>query len=629
MQKKRGKTFIIGLVLICLLVVLNYWILQVNPLFLRKIGISLRFSFTLVFPALMIIFTAALFLPERWGKWAALFVFAGVFSLPLIGVWASGLTDNYMMSGMLPLADAGAYYANTMWFVQNGVFSVFASRRPLFNGLLVGMAAISQFNLVQIQSILVIIVAVPCALISLRLLNQLHPVSIALFTTVLFFYFRRYAGVVSSETVGFTLGVLGCFFLWDSIREKKFSDYLVGIFLTTLALLARAGAFAILPMLLLWGIFYLRKENTPLIKFILVFCIPILAAYLVNKVLLVSYGASEGVAFSNYSYSLYGLAKGGAYWTQIFEDHPELLDLPNSEQTRMAYQLAVRMIADKPMQFITGLLTEWKLFFSETYYGIWSFISPHPLQAAFKNIPMLVTHISLYGLSLAGMVFYARDRKNAYRSFAAFAFAGFLLSVPLAPPSHAYGLRAFAASLWVLGLLPAVGLDGLIPARWKGAKVEEAFPAWNGLALGAAGVIVLLICIGPAIASLSGERRSVAAGNSVVCSEGEAGILLDYHPQSTVTIDREDAFFLDGRSHYHQGRFMRNLHDIAAIEYVTDFGYFDAPFVIVPTILEDSGESVLLVDQHGSLPKTPGTFLVCGEKTGVLNVYEWAGHEIP
>ena len=74
---------------------------------------------------------------------------------------------------------------------------------------------------------------------------------------------------------------------------------------------------------------------------------------------------------------------------------------------------------------------------------------------------------------------------------------------------------------------------------------------------------------------------------------------------------------------------MRNLHDIAAIEYVTDFGYFDAPFVIVPAILEDSGESVLLVNQHGSLPKIPGTLLVCGEKTGVLNVYEWAAHEMP
>lgn len=598
-------------------------LLNANPVFLRRIGIPLRFGFTLIFPALFIILSAVLWLPKLWGNWIAIAVIAITFSLPLVGVWASGMTDSYILSGMLPMSDAGGYYANAMQFPLTGVFSDFASRRPLFNALLVGLASFSNYNLVQVQSVFIVMVALACALLALKLQNFLHPVSAALVLIVVFFYFRRFSGVISSETLGLALGILGFFFLWDSIKEKKLLVYLIGLFLTTAALLTRAGAFIILPMIILWGILYLRKPEDPVFKFILISFIPLIVAYLINKLIFVAFGAADGVAFSNYSYSLYGLAKGGAYWTQIFEDYPELLDLPNNEQASLAYQLAINLILENPAQFLAGIFHEWKLLFSETYYGIWSFISPQPLQAANKSIPMIMSHIGLYGLGLAGIWRFVRNPKCAYCAFALFTFVGFFLSAPLAPPSHAYGLRVFAASIWVLGLLPAIGLDGLIPDRWrisesiKNGSVDQL----SRVAFAIASVIVFSICIGPVIASRLAAVELSSGVVTQVCDEGTQSIWIPFHPRTVIHIEREDKFFLDGRSQYHQGRFMRNLHDIAAIEYVDDFGGYAAPFMIFPAIQYDSGEPVLLIGQQINLPDEPGQYIVCAEKVGVGNIY--------
>lgn len=632
MQKySEKKSLIFGFGLICLAFILILWVLYENPLAVRRLGVSLRFGFTLIFPALMIIFSTVLFLPQRWGNWAAVTVFAAVFSFPLIGVWASGMTDSYILSGMLPLSDAGSYYANAIQYPLTGVFSDFASRRPLFNGFLVGLAAVSDYNLVQIQSVLIVMAALASALMAIRLLEFLHPVSVSLVSMVIFFYFRRFSGVISSETLGLTLGVLGLFFLWGSIKERKLFSYSIGLFLTAMALLTRAGAFIILPMIILWGVLYLRKEETSIVKFMFLSFIPLLAAYLLNKGIFALYSAAGGVVFSNYSYSLYGLASGGAYWTQIFEDHPELVDLPNQEQTRLAYELAIKLIIAEPMQFLAGIFHEWKWFFSETYYGIWSFISPQPLQAAEKTIAMNLSHVGLYGLSLAGIFRFIKNRKCAYFAFTVFAFIGFLLSVPLAPPSHAYGLRVFAASIWVLGLLPAIGLDGLIPNKWriKGSTQNGAIYQISSSALVMASVIVFFICLGPMFATRLDDTEFSPGFAAGLCNEGTQSILLPYHPRALVNIEREDEFFLDGRSKYHQGRFMRSLHDIAAIEYVDDFGNFTSPFMIFSAVRYDSGEPIFLIGQHINLPVEPGKYIICGEKIGSGNLYEIISWIVP
>ena len=615
--------------LTCILFLLILLILDTNPVLLRSTAIALRFSFSLVFPALILVFVAVLFLPGHWGKWTASVIISMVFSIVLLGVWASGITDNYILSGMLPLADASDYYTNALHFPQTGLFSSFSSRRPIFNSVLVGLVFLADNDLILVQSLLTILTALCCAFTLVQLLDFLHPAAVSLLTVTIFFYFRRFAGVISSEILGIALGMAGFLLLWRSILRKEMLFYCLGLFLSSLALFTRAGAFVILPMLVLWGTFYLRQKEMNVVHFVLLSLLPLVAAYLVNKLLFNVYGAADGTAFSNYAYSLYGLAKGGASWVQIFEDHPELTTLPINEQTSKAYQLALQLIFSKPVDFLSGILHEWGVFFSESYSSIWSFISPHPLQATGRNIPMILSHAGLYLLSLAGILRFIKNPKCAHSAFAVFSFIGFLLSVPLAPPSHAYGLRVFAASIWVLGLLPAIGLNSLIPQKWQKAVNQQNNPAlqMHLPALFLNSTIILLIVLGPVLAYPSPTALALPVEN--FCGQQGTLIFVPYHPRSTVAIEREDAFFLDGRSRYHQGRFMRNLHDIAALEYSNDFKLFDAPFVILPAVLLQSSDSAYLVFKPEELPDEQGNYLACAQKRGVGNVYAFSEWILP
>ena len=74
---------------------------------------------------------------------------------------------------------------------------------------------------------------------------------------------------------------------------------------------------------------------------------------------------------------------------------------------------------------------------------------------------------------------------------------------------------------------------------------------------------------------------------------------------------------------------MRNLHDIAALEYSADFKLFDAPFVILPTTLAQSSDSAFLVFKPEELPDQQGNYLACAQKRGVGNVYAFSEWILP
>ncbi|MBI9044184.1 MAG: hypothetical protein JEZ06_06845 [Anaerolineaceae bacterium] len=609
----KSAFFSIGFIsALTLLIIL---LLNFNPVILRRVSISLRYNFTFLFPALILIFSTLLFLPNTWGKWIAIFLTSIIFTLSLLGVWASGLSDNYLLSGLIPLEDASDYFANAITFPFEGEFTSFASRRPIFNSFFVGLTSISQYNLVQIQSILITMAAISCAVLMTKLTDFLSPIAASLSVTMLFFYFRRFAGVLSSESLGFTLGLLGLVFLLGSIRTRNLWYYGLGIFVSTLALLTRAGAFFILPMVMLWGWFYLRSKETSIMKFILYSLVPLITAYGINKGILLFLGSEDGAAFSNYAYSLYGLAKGGVYWSIIFEDYPELLLLPESEQAHLGYQYALELIKANPLNLLRGLLHEWQVFFSESYSGIWSFLSVHPMRSSKGHLPMFIVHMGTYVLSLFAIIKYIKNRKCAYHGFAIFASIGFLFSVPLAPPSHAYGLRIFASSIWVLCLLPAMGLHDLIPEKWKmiGIRNDEEKPEML-ITFFITALILLLIIIGPIISS--GYNLSFPnSPNHLECEENQSLIMIPYHPLSRIIIDREDRFFLDGLPKYHYSKFIRNLHDMGNLSYFHYFEQFDVPFTVLPAVNQENRRFIFLVIHSDKIDQQTGFYYVCGQET--------------
>jgi len=99
------------------------------------------------------------------------------------------------------------------------------------------------------------------------------------------------------------------------------------------------------------------------------------AGFLLNWLVFRLLAVSSGVLFANFSYTLYGLASGGKYWTYIFTVHPEVLKLPEPYQSNTIYRLAFEQILQNPSLLLQGMLHNWSMFFSNPSYSAYSFVS--------------------------------------------------------------------------------------------------------------------------------------------------------------------------------------------------------------------------------------------------------------
>ena len=146
----------------------------------------------------------------------------------------------------------------------------------------------------------------------------------------------------------------------------------MGLLLLTLALNARAGAFFILPVIILWGAWSFRGVARVSWRFLIGGAGVVLFGFILNSILLKIIGSPHGMAFSNFSYTLYGLIVGGT-WTQVMVDHPEIKALAEPELSRRIYALAFEALRAHPLSLASGLCRAWQQFMLEDY--VFSFIS--------------------------------------------------------------------------------------------------------------------------------------------------------------------------------------------------------------------------------------------------------------
>ena len=163
-----------------------------------------------------------------------------------------------------------------------------------------------------------------------------------------FVFFDFFIGKALTENLGLALGALGFALLWRGARLSQMRQSLGGLFVLTLALNARAGAFFVLPMILLWGAYHYRQRKRFSLRFLFFGVGAILAGVLANLLLLQLIGANLDSAFSNYSTVLYGLAAGNKGWQQVYRDYPGVGD-------NEIWGLAIKQILSTPGLFLSGI----------------------------------------------------------------------------------------------------------------------------------------------------------------------------------------------------------------------------------------------------------------------------------
>ncbi|HEY9625329.1 MAG TPA: hypothetical protein V6C78_33725 [Crinalium sp.] len=423
------------------------------------IGLGMRYSPAIALPVLLLLLYPVYRLSGWRATWVSLAMTLVLFALPLSGLWNSAASEYpVLMGGLFPLTDGSNYYVDARRLLEGGRFDAVSSGRPLFAGVFAVLLGLTQQNVQLSLAIVVAIVAIACFLLA-REVQQSHGVlaGLAVMAT-LFLFYRRFAGSAWTESLGLTLGAIATALLWRSAHQKQRYWFVSGLFLLTLALNARAGAFFVLPVLGLWGSWFFRGKRRVSVAIALGSMAAIGLGFFLNYLVLSHVGRAD-VAFSNLSFTIYAQVVGSKDWRQVGIDYPEVLKLDQPEITYRIYELAWQEFLKHPLRLFGSFIEALATYLSPTPYGLFGFVSTYGITIASVLVIVLI-----YAISLVGLVRCLRDYKTPCHSLLIATGLGILCSIPLAPPwmdGVPSSLRAYAATLPFSALLPALGIAGL------------------------------------------------------------------------------------------------------------------------------------------------------------------------
>lgn len=590
----------LGALFIFTLILLNR-----SPNLLRPLAMNLQFGFTFVMPILFIVLYVAFRLPGWPGKLISLTVTLVLFGSALAGIWASGHTQSVFVSGLIPLRDAQYYYVDALRLLAGRSVSEFSAARPLFAGLLATVLAITGRDLMIAIMVFTAINGL-AAFFAANEIRRTHGTLAAVFLLIFLFLYYRYRtiGSVMSENIGLALGIIGIALLWRSIANKSFQLGLYALFVNVLALNTRPGPFFVLPALLLWGAWYYKMPNQRLSwRFLLLGMLAIVAGFGTNILIKQLFGTTSGVLFSQFSYALYGLASGGKSWSYIFQVHPEIRELSNPESISMVYKLTLDLIRHNPALLLQGVFHYWTVFFSNSWYNLFSYISGG------NTIINSVTRWSLYALCVLGIIKWIRKINDPYTSFIVSAATGILLSVPFVPPADAYGMRLYAASVIILGLLPAMGLV-FMTEKLK-VNIKPAVGQTNSqMILWFSMFLTLLLLFGPFLVRGSNYISEVS---TIPCQHDMNHIVVVFDSGSSIQVIKEKEPGLDWMPRFHSGIFKRNAHGLPDYNLIAWLEDVKPNTTLFYTLDYNSNRAALVEISTSELPRPGSIMKICGQ----------------
>jgi hypothetical protein len=588
--------FILGVVVFIFVLVNRY------PFPLRQMAIQARYGLTIFAPIAIIVFFLVFRLKGIWGNLLCFILILSLFALGLSGLWASGMTEPQVISGLLPTVDAGEYYYNGLRFLNGSLFSDFSTRRPIFSAFLSSLLWITNKNL-QISIALMVFFAGLCSyLATMSIRDRFGPFVSALFLILLFLFYRRFSGLVMSENIGFSLGLLSFSLLIQGIFDKKSLYLYVSLFLLSYALNARAGPFFILPFLIFGISFYLRG-NKNIWRFIIPSSIAVLFGFCFNLILFEILGSPTGTLFSNFSYTLYGLSQGGAGWTRIMVDHPEILALNETELSKRIIEFTFIAIKANPWNFIVGCSKQYIYFlnFIKSNVSVFSFASGD------NSFIYNLTQISLYLLSIIGLCHAYINRKRPFFMILLMALLGIFLSVPFLI-SDTSNMRAFAATIPIIIFFPALGIVEIInriPVFSKFKPTTSNFP-FSQITIS---ITMVLLTILPIFLFLFLKPSVIPQIN---CPTGQTQITADLINGTYVKIFPESEFFLDWMPNFHESRFKTTYLSYTMDALRNEIKLLPSRAEIMSTInLLDNKELFLVIVDQAMFDQF-GRYSICG-----------------
>lgn len=469
---------------------------------------------------LLILFTALIRIEGFWGKALTFFFTLLLFSLSLIYKWQTA--DNFStISGLLPVRDANDYYQGAQMILHGLDVTGTSTFRPMFTAFLSTIMWIVNGNLQFSLFVLVCLNAIAVFWTTLEI-NRILKNSFfaAIYLLLGYIFFRRFSGTLLTENLGFLVGNLALFFLLRGSFNQRLGHTMFGLFLLTIGLNARAGAFFILPVLVLWiAMSFQDKYN-----FWRTFFLGVGVGFVAmagNWILAGLIDSPTSAMFSNYSYTLYGLAAGNKGWEQVLIDYPGV-------SGNEIFTLAFDKIKNDPILFLKGIVGAYTDYFVASK-GAFSFL-------LLKRDRNDILNIILWALSLAGLATALTKWKFKQYSISLAFFVGIILSVGLVPPADSTQMRAYAATI-PMSLYIVVTSGGALSQILTPTKRGEEVDAGMSISLPAlfSGVILSASFLIPFILKQTGSIPVINPAG--VCEPGTHKAAFVIADGSSLTID--------------------------------------------------------------------------------------------
>lgn len=430
------------------------------------------------------------FKKNGWGwKILALVLTLVIFTLPLLRLWEIAESNYNVVLGLLPWSDAQNYYSDAFTLLQGGLFGEFSGRRPFFPTFLAILLKFTGGNIQFSIIALTIINGLTCFLFALEIrdnFGSLIGIGVLLLAQI---YYRQSSGTLMTEQLGLSLGLIAFTSLIYAIRLRNKWYFGCGLFLLTIALLTRAGAFFVIPIVLILGIILFKEQGRVTPQNMLIFTSAIAVAWGVNAILnnvVVTPGSSS---MGNFSYTLYGQAVGGKGWTQVLSDHPEINSLQSYERNQVIYQLALDEIRHNPSGLITGFVKAWKDFFIPSIFSMFGFIQTG------EKYSSLIIQIILTILAFIGLFQSWQSRTDGIYLLLLVISGGIFISIPFIPPSEAAYMRVYAVTIAIPTLLACIGLRFIITKWIPYSLPVQPLPSETGLISSGVGTALVLITL--------------------------------------------------------------------------------------------------------------------------------------
>jgi hypothetical protein len=279
----------------------------------------------------------------------------------LFGSWERGGSSFFTIGGVVPWSDAYAYFGGAQRLLFDGRLDGFNSRRPLHAAFLASELAFANLDLRKVLVIQAILLGVASYLAARAVARDLGPLAgLALFAGI-YGFARVGVHTVMSETMGVALGALAFAALWSTLRRPSPWRVAGGLFLLALAFNFRSGPVLLLLTLPVAFAWLLRGSGRVNWRVLGLSAAAIIIAVAANYVAIFTFHGDRQNLNSAANYWVYGMARGFPGWSsqpvswyQIYEDHPEIIEMSEAERNRFVAARARDELRSHPGSFATS-----------------------------------------------------------------------------------------------------------------------------------------------------------------------------------------------------------------------------------------------------------------------------------